>query len=154
MRKLFDRELYEKYDSLAKKQVLKIFKNLEGYTFDIQENEKKRGVDLLAFVNGEHVFNIETEVKRVWSGDFEYDSVQFPERKKKFAELDKPTLFIMFNNNLSEYLVVNNTDLLNSPLEMVRNRYVPYGEHFFQVPLNRVIFNDVKKALINMRGAK
>ena len=157
MRKLFDRELYEKYDSLAKNAVKNLFKDvssLTGHDFDIQENVKKRGVDLLAYAFGNHIFNIETEVKRVWKGEFEYDSVQFPERKQKFAELDKPTLFIMFSEDLSQYLVVNNTDLLNAPKAMVRNRYVSYGENFFQVPLDKVIFNDLRKALINMRGTK
>lgn len=154
MRKYFDKELYDECDSPAKNAVKNIFKNLTGHVFSIEENEKKRGVDLLAYTNGDHVFNIETEVKKVWTDEFSYDSVQFPERKQKFAELDKPTIFIMFNKDLTQYLVVNNSDLLNSPKTMVRNKYIRYGEYFFQVPLNKVVFNDIKTALINMRGTK
>ena len=153
VRKFFDRELYDKYDRLAKDRATELVKELTGYKFVLQENEKKRGVDLLVYQGEKHVFNIETEVKAVWKEEvFPYDSVNFPERKSKFAELDKPTLFLMFNKDLKNYLLVNNTDLLKSPKEMVRNRYVPYGEYFFQVPLDKVIFNDLKKAIINLKG--
>lgn len=154
MRKFFDKELHAQFDGPAKNAVLKLFSDLEGYQFQVQENEKKRGVDLLVYKDDIHVFNVETEVKRVWKSEFAYDSVQFPERKQKFAELDLPTLFIMFNHDLSEYLVVNGADLIGSPKEMVRNRYVSYGEYFFQVPLNRVLFNNLKKSIINLRGNK
>lgn len=148
IRKKFDTQLYNECDSPAKKAVQALFEQHGFGSFDIVENPKKRGVDLLVYKKGEHLFNIETEIKRVWKGDkFPYDNVQFPERKQKFAELDKPTIFVMFNEDLSSYLAVVDEDLLSSPTEMVRNRFVSYGENFFQVPLDRVYFDGLKKAI-------
>jgi len=150
MRKMFDRELYEANDKLAKSCVVEEFNKLRK-KFEVVENPKKRGVDLLIHRKDKHVFNIETEIKRVWkTEEFPYTSVQFPERKKKFSELDKPTIYVMWNSDQSAYLAVTSEDLKNSPTAMVRNRYVPYGEHFFQVPLENVFFNNLNKAIKKM----
>lgn len=144
MRKRFDRELYDANDKLAKEKLRVLLSN-----FDIRENPKKRDVDILVYDKaGNHVANIETEIKRVWKGPkFEYANVQFPERKAKYAKLDKPTLFVMFNEDQSAFLVVKNTDLLSSPCVEVPNKYVYKGELFFQVPLDKVTFNDISSIL-------
>lgn len=154
MRKFFDKNLHDKYDKNAKNEILKIFKSELDYNFELIENPKTRGVDILVHTNGDHIFNIETEVKTLWKEEFKYDTVQFPERKEKFAKLEKPTLFVMFNNDYSQFLTVSSKDLLSAPKKMVRNRYVRYGELFYQVPLEKVLFNDLKKSLINLRGEK
>lgn len=138
MRKPFDRQLFNDNDTLAKNKV----KELLGGKLKIVDNPKRYGVDLLVFNDAdEHIFNIETEIKRVWVGDFPYQTVQFPERKKKFCSLEKPTYFIMFNSDLSQYLVVKSDDMLDSPLGIVPNKYVRYGEQFYQIPLAKVAFN-------------
>lgn len=144
MRKRFDKELYEANDRLARENVRKVAPN-----FDIRDNVKKRDVDLLVYdKDGNHVANIETEIKRVWKGpDFKYESVQFPERKAKYAKLDKPTIFVMFNEDQSKFLVVKDKDLLASPAVVVPNKYVYAGELFFQVPLDKVTFNDISSIL-------
>lgn len=147
VRKRFDRDLYEKYDTLAKEAVEKL---IDKRKFRVEENPKKRGVDLQVYrrKDDELLFNIETEVKRVWkTKDFKYDSVQFPERKAKFCVLEKPTVFIMFNEDQSSYLAVRDKDLLKSPCVEVPNRYCYKGEYFYQVPLKKVKFNDVKSII-------
>lgn len=145
MRKRFDRKLYEENDRLAKEKVLSL---LDKRKYKVKENPKKRGVDLLIYRRGEHVLNIETEIKRVWTDkEFQYDSVQIPERKQKYAELDIPTLFVMFNADQKSYLVIKDKDLLKSPKVEVPNRYVYKGEYFFQVPLRKVSFDDIKSVL-------
>lgn len=146
-RKWFDKDLYKQNDSIAKLNVIRIFKRIPGYT--VEENEKKRGVDLFVFnKKGEHVFNIECEIKRVWKGKkFEYENVRFPERKEKFAKLKPPTIFLMFNDDQSSYLVVKPKDLLKSPKKEVRNRFVFSGEYFFIVPLKKITLNNLKKVL-------
>jgi hypothetical protein len=53
----------------------------------------------------------------------------------------------MFNHDLSRYLTATGDTLLSSKLEMIRNKYVKYGENFFKVPVDKVIFNDVKGQL-------
>lgn len=142
MRKAFDKSLYEANDKLARESVKRLFKNSE---FEIRDNEKVRGVDLLVYdKNGNHILNIETEIKRVWNGkDFPYTSVQIPERKNKYMILDKPTYLIMFNSNQSAYAVVKGKDIINSPLVIVPNKYISYGEKFYQVPVEKVDFNNV-----------
>jgi len=145
MRKRFDRELYEKYDKLAKDNVIKL---VDKRKYKIIENPKKRGVDLLVYKKGIHILNIETEIKKLWKGkDFKYTTVQLPERKEKFAKLEVPTLFIMFNSNQKSYLVIKDKDLLKSPKVEVPNKYVYRGEYFFQVPLKNVYFNNIKAVL-------
>lgn len=146
MRKHFDPKLYAENDKACKKHAERLIK-LETVGYTVEENEKKRGVDLLLYYKGKHVGYIEVERKKVWSGEFTYKSVQFPERKKKYAELELPTIFLMFNNDFTEYLVVADKDLLNSPLVEVPNKYLYKGEYFFQVPVKSVIFNDLKKAI-------
>lgn len=136
--KRFDRELYDKTDTLAKNHCVALLTNL-GYT--VRENPKKRDVDLLIYKGEQHIFNVETEIKLVWNGKFKYDTVQFPERKFKYATLNKPTYFIMWNADQSEYLVVKDKDLITSPVKEVRNKYVFQNELFFQVPLSKVKFN-------------
>ena len=145
-RKRFDRELWLENDKKARNGVKKIFRGLQGFT--VKDHSDHRKVDLEVFKNGKHVANVETEIKRVWrTEEFPYESVQFPERKRKFTELEKPTLFIMFNANLGSYVVVTDADLANSPSVEVPNKYVFKDEYFFQVPLDNVFFNEIKKPL-------
>lgn len=148
IRKRFDRDLWLENDAKARKAVENLFSKFEN--IEVKPHKDHRKVDLEVFIDGEHVANVETEIKRVWKAEnFQYESVQFPERKKKFCELDKPTLFIMWNFDTSSYLVVAGSDLTESPCVEVPNKYVYKGEKFFQVPLNKVHFNDISTALKN-----
>ena len=146
VRKRFDRELWLENDVKARNACKRIFRGFEN--LKVKPHSDHRKVDLELFLDGEHIANVETEIKRVWKGkEFEYNSVQFPERKRKFCELDKPTIFIMWSANLDSYLVVTGRDLANSPCVEVPNKYVWKGEHFFQVPLKKAYFNDIDSAL-------
>jgi hypothetical protein len=142
MRKKFDRQLYDQNDNIAKTKVTEILKD-----YVVKENPRKRDVDLLIYdKDGNHLFNVEAERKLVWQGrKFPYDNVQIAGRKRKYAELDKPTYFIMFNETWDSYLVIKHTDLLASPLKVVSNKYVRFGEEFFQVPLDKITFNEFKE---------
>lgn len=139
-RKHFDKNLYAAFDQKAKDKVqelLKAYPDLKSCGSPI-----KTDVDLMVYRDRDHIFNIETEVKAVWtSDDFPYDSVQFPYRKLKYCILTKPTLFVMFNAKMNKYLSVTSYDMMHSPVNMVRNKYVKFGEDFFQVPLDKVSFN-------------
>lgn len=145
MRKKFDKSLYDKYDAAAKTKLAEIFKGLQ---WQVKVSPKKMDVDFEVYKDGELVGYLETEVKLNWNtAPFPYSDVQWPERKWKYCSLGKPTIFMMFNHDLSEYLTAMGTDLLSSKLEMVRNKYIPYGENFFKVPTTKVIFNDITAAL-------
>jgi hypothetical protein len=145
VRKRFDSALYEENDRIAKEFV----KNaLKGTEYQVIENPKKRGVDLLLYKDSQHVANVECEIKRVWkTTDFPYESVQIPERKTKYTELEKPTIFVMLNNDQSAYAAIPQQTLLNSPKKEVPNKYVYKGEMFYQVPVNTVHFNNIEQAI-------
>lgn len=152
MIKRFSPELYKENDQVAKESLRSILKDSKIYK--IEDNPKKRGVDLFAFQGDKHAFNIEVEIKRVWkkgSGKtFPYADVQFPERKEKYAKLEQPTLFVMFNEDQSQYLAVTGKDLLDSPKVEVRNKYVFSGEKFFKVDKSKVFFNDINGAITRL----
>ena len=142
-RKRFDQTLFQAFDQKSKKKAKAILKKA-GYK--AQDSAKKTDVDL--FVEDEQgvKFYVEVEVKTLWkSAEFPYETIQFLERKEKYAKLDKPTIFMMFNEDLSNYLTVLSKDLIKSPKKMVRNRYVRFGEEFFQVPVKKANFNKLPK---------
>lgn len=146
VRKRFDRDLWLENDKKARAGVEKLISDIEG--LEVRPHKDHRKVDLELFLDGEHIANVETEIKRVWRGkDFQYNNVQFPERKKKFCELEKPTIFIMWNADLNSYLVVLDRDLVSSPCVEVSNKYVWKDEYFFQVPMKKVFMNDIDSAL-------
>jgi hypothetical protein len=148
MRKFFDKDLHNKYDTPAKNIVNKLFKNT---AWRVELSDKNTDVDFKVYKNNELVAYLEVEVKTLWNDAiFPYSDVQWPGRKAKYCNLDKPTIFLMFNKNLSKYLTALDKDLLASDRVMVRNKYVAYGEIFFKVPLEKVLFNNVYKQLMRI----
>lgn len=144
-RKRFDPQLYAENDAKSKDFVRDL---LKGTEFQAVENPKKRGVDLLIFKDSQHICNVECEIKLVWKDkDFPYENVQIPVRKEKYAILDKPTIFLMLNNDQTQYLCFTDKQMLASPKKEVPNRYVYSGEYFFQIPKDKVVFNDLLSLL-------
>jgi len=146
IRKRFDKELHNKTDTLAKNKGKALFNN----NFKVIENPNKHAVDLLVYnKKDEHKFNVEVEIKTNWKKgeDFKFPDVNFLKRKEKYCKLDKPTIFVIFNEDLSQYLAVKDKDVLNSPLKEVPNKFVYSGELFFKIPLTKVTFNDINKVI-------
>ncbi|MBU1067384.1 hypothetical protein KKE60_06325 [Patescibacteria group bacterium] len=142
-RKPFDRDLYNQYDAKARTWFRKILP--EEWT--TENNPRKTGVDMLVYDGeGELAFYVELEVKRKWMGKFCFSSLHLPERKKKYCNLKKPTLFIIFNATGSKYMCVWSKFVVKSKLEMVPNCYIKYGEKFFDIPVKDVD-DDIEKAL-------
>jgi hypothetical protein len=150
MIKKFSKTLFKKYDTAAKEAVAEIFKDMKSYS--IVPNEKKYGVDFLIYKKKEHIGYLEVEVKTVWKEEaFPYSDVNWPERKAKYAKLDKPTIFLIFSKYLEQYLTTTSKCFLKADKEIVRNKYIPYGEYFYKVPLKNVNFNAIKKDLKNIQ---
>jgi hypothetical protein len=107
------------------------YMQIRGYK--IWENPNTYGQDLIA-EGSKGKFYVECEVKTVWSGSvFPYDTLQLPERKSKF--FDKPTLFFVWNKELSDALMFKSEDIKDlTPVE-VSNKYIASGEMFYQIPL-------------------
>jgi len=145
MRKHFDKALYDRYDAAAKTAARTL---LQHTNFVLKDSEKKTDVDFEIYKDDKLIGFLEVEVKRNWAvGPFIYNDVQWPERKWKYCNLTKPTVFLMFNADLSQYLTATGEDLLSSKIEMIRNKYVAYGESFFKVPVSKVIFNNILQSV-------
>ena len=69
------------------------------------------------------------------SGKFPYEDIQLPARKRKYCELDKPTLFVMFRKDGKKLKCFWSQDVLGSELREIPNKYVFSGEKFFKIPL-------------------
>ena len=136
--KRFDRDLYEKYDKLAKDCTAKL---IDKRKYRVAESPKKRDVDLQIRkrTDEEIVVYVETEVKRLdWKkNDFLYPNVQLPERKKKYCGLEVPTIFVIWNKDQTAYISFTDEDVLKAPLVEVANRYAYKGEYFFQIPIGK-----------------
>jgi len=121
---------------------------------DVRERYKRIGPDKHLYFNEEIVAYAELEVKRVWTTkewNSEWDTVQFPERKGKFAAdeywegkrikealLRKPVFLVMFNHDGSNGLIVDVKTVAESPCPRLWSRRC--AEHFYQVPIDKVLF--------------
>jgi len=148
VRKRFDKELHDRTDKLAKQKAIGILDTVRNCK--TIENPDRHAVDLLVYNHkDEHIFNCEVEIKTNWKAgeDFKYPDVNFLDRKAKYCKLDKPTIFMIFNEDLSQYLTVKGSDVLSSPQEVVKNKYCYDGELFYKLPLTKVHFNNINKSI-------
>ena len=141
-RKKFDYELFKQNDKLAR-EVGKAYWKSKGKT--AIDNPDRYGPDLV--VDGE--FYCEMEIKSAWKGkEFKYRTCQIPHRKAKYLDKDKydmPTHFLILNNEQDYAFYITAEDVASSPVVEVPNKYVPSGEMFFQVPLDKLNLVELSK---------
>lgn len=134
-KKRFSKQLFSDNDSPAREAGIRYW---EAMGYMATPNYDQYGPDLLVITESERFYS-EVEIKRVWSGEtFQYDTLQIPERKRKFAGLDFPCTFMVFNNEQTYAFLCEGSTLIASPLVEVPNRYVHEGEYFFQVPVSEL----------------
>lgn len=140
--KQFNKELFDQTDLVARNAAKKL---LVDSMYELVDNDDQHGVDLLLFKNGKHVGYVEVEIKFNWKAKAKWDfpNVNFLRRKEKYCVLDKPTLFLIFNRDLSQYLSVTSKAVMESPLEEVKNKYNQSGEFFRKVQMYNVIINKI-----------
>ena len=144
--KRFSKSLYEKHDESAKESAerMKEFFGVEEFT----DGDNRYKVDRKGFKGGEHICNVEVEVKMIWKkglSDFPYDEINLPGRKKKYLELDKPTSFVIFSKDMQGAVVFTDEVVRKCKMVEVKNKYCPSGEMFFKIPLKKathVVLND------------
>lgn len=136
--KKFDKALYKKYDESAKDRTKKFLRS-RGY--EVKDHPNKYAQDLVA-TKDESEFLVECEVKLVWDKPkFPFDTIQLPERKKKFFK--KRTVFFIWNKALDDAIYFWSDHVKHiKPIE-VKNKFVKSGELFYQIPLDKT--NQVSK---------
>jgi hypothetical protein len=145
-RKRFDKDLFDRYDALARAAGIEYLKKKRG-TIAIWPNPARYGADLLytyrRTVKSEvEERSLECEVKAVWpGGKFKYDTVQVPERKRKFFAANGE--YFLLAKNSQDYLLISPEAVLESALVEVPNKYCFKDEYFFQVPLANVTFRQL-----------
>ena len=134
-RKRFSKSLHSENDTPARAAAMRYWKAL-GY--NVYENANNHIPDLTIETENARFYS-EVEVKRIWKGEtFQYDTLQIPERKRKYTGLDLPCTFMVFNNEQTHVFLCESSTLVTSPIVEVPNKFVPEGELFFQVPINCV----------------
>ena len=126
--KPFDKALHDKFDALAKRKAMRWFARHGVHAF---ENPDRYGVDLIVPNFG----YCEVEVKTGWKhGQFPFPSLHLPYRKLKFAKLDQPTMFIVWNAGLDRLIWVEGWAMIQlDPVEL-DNKFMN-REKFFDIDL-------------------
>ena len=134
--KKFDRDLYEKYDTLGKQTVKHFMKQL-GYRL-VSEEEAYKSHDLVFEKNGDEC-RVEVQVCRSWETiRFPYATINMPFRKKN----NTCDLFVTVNRNGGALLIIPMETMLSSPVIKKDTCYTK-EEKFFNAPqsIARQFFN-------------
>ena len=134
--KKFDKSLYQENDKKGKEFAVKVLKQLYPEHRIIEGSQF--GVDLKVFDKDNNlVKNVEVEVRNNWKTDFDFpfDTVNIPERKRKF--FDGNCLYVSVNKNCNRCLIIEDKIILKSPVVENPNKYVASNEYFFKVPIEK-----------------
>ena len=139
VRKKFSPSLYKRYNRMAMAAGTQY---LEANGFTITSSEEDKKADFHASKdNQDYLF--EVEVKNVWSGDWPkaWKDIQLPERKSrliKYADTQNKKLnFLIFRNDLKAAWEIDSDVVSNSDTREVSNRFVPNGEMFYIIPIEK-----------------
>lgn len=130
MRKPFSEEQYAQ-DDPAKFLAVDWLSMMGFYAYI---NPDQYGIDVLA-IKDFNDYGFEVEVKHNWHGRvFPYDTVHFSARKTKFIAPNH--YFIMFNNDLDSFLLVNGMSMFFASVISKDTKYTS-DESFISVPVGR-----------------
>ena len=139
VRKRFSPSLYKKYNKMA---IDAGTQYLEANGFTITSSKEDKKADFHATKdNQDYLF--EVEVKNVWSGVWPkaWKDIQLPERKSrliKYADTQNKKLnFLIFRNDLKAAWKIDSDVVSNSDTREVSNRFVPSGEMFYIIPIEK-----------------
>jgi hypothetical protein len=141
MNKPFSPELYEQ-DDKAKHLIIEF---LEWNQWEAWVNPDKYGIDLLALDPNGIEYQVEVEVKHNWTGDkFPYQTLHFAERKRKFIDSDRMTLFITLNHDKTQALVAFD-DVLSEAAVIVKDTSYTKQERFLEISVSSCELITLKK---------
>jgi len=124
-KKRFDRQLWLENDKKAKTALLAYLGS--GW----RENEKRYDPDLVNILGTAFA---ECEIKQRFSGStFQYDTVQLPQRKGKWKDLN--ITYYILNVECTHAIKIPVLCLDDDFLKEVRNKFVFKGEYFYCIPM-------------------
>jgi phosphate-selective porin len=133
--KPFSTKLYNNDDN-AKDQVIDW---LKSKAWSAEVNPDQYGIDVIATdLDGEkHYF--EVEVKHNWKGPkFQYDTLHYSERKRKFLNTPDNTAFITLNHERTHALMVPGDVLAKAPT-ITKDTIYTRNEKFIEVSVGSCI---------------
>lgn len=132
IRKPFNQAVHDACDPPARDAVIR-FHESRGYyakPFD------KYKVDLII----ENEFMVPVGYAEIEMRDWEecpFPTIHVPERKKKLFDNDMPTTYFVVSKSLKKAWWCKTEEILESPLIEVKNKAVPEGEYFYDVPVDK-----------------
>lgn len=139
VRKRFSKSLFDDNDEIARNAVDKLKHHFEVDEF--RDSETRYSVDREGWKSNKHLINVEVEVKHNWKRGmktFPYDTIHLPQRKGKYLELDRPTHFVIFSSDMEGAIVFSDDTVKQfAELKEVPNKFVPKGELFFNIPVDK-----------------
>mgnify|MGYP003132442310 CR=1 FL=1 len=147
--KTFDNDLYNQSDQRGKEAAIKVLSQCLPCVLDPVETANRYGVDLtIVDWNNDPYCYVEVEIRNAWkSRKFPFDCLYIPRRKDKFTKLDKRTIFIVFNNNVTDFVACEGIELNRAVLKENPNKYVEKGEFFYKIPLTSFHYNSVSELI-------
>lgn len=129
--KPFSERLYDRDDNA--KDIWIDWLNSQDYKAEV--NPDQYGIDVLASKNGEES-KFEVEVKHNWKGPrFQYGTLHYSARKKKFLGTPENTFFVTFNHERTHVLLVPGEVLANAPV-IRKNTIYTQNEEFIEVTVS------------------
>ena len=131
-RKPFSKSLHQKNDPQSRK-IVKEYLAKQGII--VQDNPDKYGVDL---ISEDQSLQVEVEHRLSWTNEeFNFDTVNLPERKAKFFVANHIAYFIL-SCDYSRIGMIDGKTLRNyivdENLKESSNKYVRQGEYFYKIP--------------------
>jgi hypothetical protein len=130
--KPFSKNLYERDDN-AKDQFVSW---LKAKGWEAWVNPEKYGIDVLAVDLKGQDHKFEVEVKHNWTGPtFQYETLHYSDRKRKFLEDPKHTAFVTFNHERTHIMLAPGVILSESPT-IVKNTIYTKDEKFIEIAVS------------------
>ena len=141
-RKAFDQILYDENDAIAKEAVRSFLEAVWGYP--VTEGGQY-DVDLLIYEEDTICGYVEVERRHNWDKQhFPFDTLNIPERKRKFFTLDQPSLLFAVSKDCKWAVFVPGEIVLQCPVKMLDNKFC-FQEPFFVVPIEYCMLVDLEK---------
>jgi len=134
-RKPFSKALHQSNDPQSRRVIIEYF-GKKG--IPLVENTNQYGVDLLS---PDGAVRMELEHRISWTEyDFNYDTVNVPERKAKFLN-DGVTAYTILSRDFSRMGIIEGKDIkayiVDTNLHLNKNKYVKDGEFFYKIPIDK-----------------